>query len=75
MKITGMVDVFKTNVCDIRNAERLAMLLCRRFPLCKVSFDLEDCDKILRIEDTHIIPQAVIAIIAAQGFICEPLED
>jgi hypothetical protein len=45
----GTVEVFKTNVGNQRTANHLKLLL-ERLPACKINFDLEDCDNILRIK-------------------------
>ena len=43
------VEVFKTNVVDPERAKWLADKLERNFTNCKVNFDLDDCDRILRV--------------------------
>ncbi len=42
------VEVFKTNVQHVREANKLLHLLQAHFPDCSFNFDLDDCDKILR---------------------------
>ena len=46
-----MVEVFKTNINSKRIANKLLKELKRHFPSDKINFDLEDCDRILRIEN------------------------
>jgi hypothetical protein len=43
------VEVFKTNVADPNQAKWLVDQIERNFTGCKVNFDLDDCDRILRI--------------------------
>jgi hypothetical protein len=43
------VEVFKTNVADHELAKRLVDQIERNFVHCKVNFDLDDCDRILRV--------------------------
>ena len=43
------VDVFKTTVKREEDAAEIINLLKDYFPHHRISFDLEDCDKILRI--------------------------
>ena len=43
------VEVFRTNVADPERAKWLADQIERNFTNCKVHFDLEDCDRILRV--------------------------
>jgi DNA uptake protein ComE-like DNA-binding protein len=43
------IEVFKTNMSSWEEAKKLTDLLALRFPHVSVNFDLEDCDKILRV--------------------------
>ncbi len=45
-----MVEVFKTNICSPKDAEQVIKSLTQLAPIYKINFDLEDCDKVLRIE-------------------------
>lgn len=45
-----MVEVFKTNVTSDFQAKRLVGVIEHRFDGYKVNFDLDDCDRILRVE-------------------------
>jgi hypothetical protein len=69
-----MVEIFKTNIEDNSIAENLIRDLNSHFPHSKINFDLDDCDKILRIESEIVIPEAVAEIVTCKGFICEVLE-
>ena len=44
-----MVEVFKTNVHDVDQVNLLLNQIHNTFKGYKANFDLEDCDKILRI--------------------------
>jgi len=44
-----MIEVFKTNVKDKSQSQVLIELIHRAFPRYKANFDLDDCDKILRV--------------------------
>ncbi len=68
-----MVEVFKTNVERREMAEQLISTLRIRFPFSRINFDLEDCDKILRIEDTQICIKTIIELMNIRGFECEVL--
>ncbi len=70
-----MVEVFKTNVQEAAKASELKQLLLERFPEYRVNFDLEDCDKILRVESTEIKPESIVATLIDMGFFCEVLLD
>ncbi|WP_316765489.1 hypothetical protein [Pedobacter frigiditerrae] len=72
-----MVEVFKTDVSNCDDAERLIAQILLNFPNYKVNFDLEDCDLILRVQSFNesIIPQPIISILRHNGFYAEILED
>ena len=42
------IEVFKTNVADPERAKWLVDQIEKQFTNCKVNFDLDDCDRILR---------------------------
>ena len=69
-----MVEVFKTNVEDPAQAAKLVGLLRKRITNSSVNFDLEDCDKVLRIEGPEISLPLVVGILKDYGYKCQPLE-
>lgn len=48
----GAVEVFKTNVINKRAAKTILEEIGIHQPEYKCNFDLDDCDKVLRIEHT-----------------------
>jgi len=48
-----MVEVFKTNVNNLRWATATVKALHSSFYPYKANFDLEDCDRILRVESEN----------------------
>lgn len=68
-----MVEVFKTNVQSYEQSERLLSKLLQQFPQLKISFDLEDCDKILRVKGAQIPLGSIVDLLNAEGFACAPL--
>ncbi|MGN6638131.1 MAG: methyltransferase type 11 [Mucilaginibacter sp.] len=68
------VEVFKTNVRYKRQAKMLLEVLSTSFPRFKINFDLEDCDKILRIEGKKIPQQKITALVTGRGYQCSVLE-
>ena len=68
-----MVEVFKTNVQHRDLAEELVSMLRGRFTFAKINFDLEDCDKILRVEGKQICVETIIKILNTHGHECEVL--
>jgi hypothetical protein len=50
-----MIEVFKTNVNKPAQAEQLVQLIQQTFAGYNANFDLEDCDRILRIKSRTLI--------------------
>lgn len=69
-----MVEVFKTNVHEVDQSTILLQKLLAHFPENKINFDLEDCDKILRVEGERILPGRIMELLNAEGHECEILE-
>lgn len=69
-----MVEVFKTNVQEITEAQEIVALLRFHFPESRINFDLHDCDKILRIEARHVPARKVIDLVLQNGFFCDVLD-
>ena len=69
-----MVEVFKTNVQQHEQADQLASVLRGRFDFCKINFDLEDCDKVLRVEAKDVCVETVVTLVTEKGFACVVLE-
>jgi hypothetical protein len=65
---TLKVQVFRTNVNKHWQAEMLCEIMSAEFPLSKCNFDLEDIDKIFRIETYHNIALEVIEVLRRHGF-------
>ncbi len=74
---TQTIEVYRTTVTSRRAAERLLGQLEQIFPGWCISFDLEDCDRVLRVETTGApIPGDFIAgLLQQRGYGCEPLPD
>jgi len=68
-----MVEVFKTNVAEIAQSKILIEQLYHHFPESKINFDLDDCDKILRVEADNIFPKIVIELLNQNGYHAEVL--
>lgn len=73
-KLSTMVEVFKTNVQETEQARELVILLQQYFPHSKINFDLDDCDKVLRIEGNNFIGDKVMMFVKANGFYCNVLD-
>jgi hypothetical protein len=72
-----MIEVFKTNVMHHRHATLLVETVQQAFPNYQANFDLEDCDKILRVRCDHAVVKAaeVIRLLKGFGFDSEVLPD
>lgn len=68
-----MVEVFKTNVEHPEHSEMLIDQLINRIPNSRINFDLEDCDRILRIEAESVSHQLIIEILHRNGYQAEVL--
>ncbi|MBZ4044533.1 hypothetical protein [Flavobacterium hibisci] len=68
-----MIEVFKTNVQEAAHSEMIIGRLLEHFPNSVINFDLEDCDKILRIHASEISNHKIIELLNSHGFKCEVL--
>lgn len=68
-----MLEVFKTSVEKETDALFIINLVLEHYPESRVNFDLEDCDKILRIEGVRFISEEIIQLVQLHGFYCEEL--
>lgn len=72
-----MVEVFKTNLNDVVQSIIVAKEIERSFPYYEVNFDLDDCDRILRIKNrsgsVEIPP--VVLLLEQFGYYAEVLPD
>ena len=70
-----IIEVFRTDVQEAGEAARLIDLLHRDFQGCRFSFDLDDCDRILKVTGTGFSPMQVTILLQAHGDQCELLAD
>ncbi len=72
-----MIEVFKTNVIDAIVAQKIIDQIHANFNHYQSNFDLEDCDRILRIKclEGFISAPEVIAIVNGNGFNASILPD
>ena len=67
------IDVFKTTVRRKEDAAKIVSLLNEYFPNHLINFDLDDCDKILRIEGVENNKTFIKNALGQHGFFCEAL--
>lgn len=70
-----MIYVFKTSVKTKKSVQKLTPFLNTSLQQSKWNFDLEDCDKILRIDSPTEISETVTKLLHDKGFDCEELTD
>ncbi|HYC83691.1 MAG TPA: hypothetical protein VEB86_00655 [Chryseosolibacter sp.] len=72
-----MVEVFKTNVNEVCDAKMLVDRIHEQYVDLRANFDLDDCDRILRVinENGPIHASELIALLSRLGFQAEILAD
>lgn len=73
-KLYNMIEVFKTNVETTSDANNIVQMLLQHFPGSRINFDLQDCDKILRVEGSNFSTDKIMLLLNKNGFCCEILE-
>ncbi|MCJ8208804.1 hypothetical protein MUY27_03730 [Mucilaginibacter sp. RS28] len=66
--------VFRTSVREQREVSRIANLLQDQ-NIKRWNFDLEDCDRILRVDAPDLSPSQIEHVLQGAGFECRELED
>lgn len=69
-----MIEVFKTNVQMISDSIFVIDIIKKQFPNYNINFDLEDCDKILRVEAKEIESKTIVECLNCLGYSCEALD-
>jgi copper chaperone len=67
--------VFKTNVKYKKEVSKVADRLSRFNDINRWNFDLQDSDRILRIEAAHLSPKLIETTLQEAGYFCEELPD
>lgn len=70
-----MIYVFKTSVRLKKEVKKLTPHLNTLLRQSKWNFDLEDCDKILRIDSQFDVRETTIKLLQDNGYKCEELPD
>jgi hypothetical protein len=72
-----MIEVFKSNVRDPGQAKKLVELIHQTFQGYEANFDLEDCDKVLRVKSRsdRVKPTVLIELLKRRGFYAEVMMD
>jgi hypothetical protein len=72
-KMDVIIKVFKTDVDKREDAYEILEVLDKLLKPIRVTFDLEDCDRILRVEGKDFETDEVINVLNLCGFYCEVL--
>lgn len=70
----NQVEIFRTEVSCPKTAAQLLQRLHEVFPHDKFNFDLEDCDRILRVDSPHLEIEAIPKHFQSWGYYCEWIE-
>ncbi len=70
-----MIEVFKTDVNNEKEAVKLLQHLHQTFPHITFNFDLQDCDRILRAKGCGVDDSAIIREMQNKAYCCEVLPD
>ena len=71
-----MAEIFKTNISDKEEVDKVIRLFQSSWQHLQVSFDLDDCDRILRVESKGepIDPQKLVEFLALHRLEVELIE-
>ncbi|MCL4637536.1 MULTISPECIES: hypothetical protein [Olivibacter] len=69
----NLISVFRTDVTNKKDADHIIKLLKKQYPDGRFNFDLEDSDKVFRIEYKRDIIVDVIRMFRIKRFTCETL--
>lgn len=67
------VHIFKTSVKTKKAVQSLSKQLNILLAECRWNFDLEDCDKILRVESSKNLSDVIIKVLGDNYFECEEI--
>jgi len=72
-----MIEVFKTDVNEKEHAKMLLDRIHTAFRHCRANFDLEDCDKILRVKGITGEEETwqIVSLVRSYGWHVEVLPD
>jgi len=66
--------VFKTNITSKKKVSKAGSLLISVPSIKQWNFDLDDCDRVLRIVATRLKPGLVESLLQSAGFNCHVLD-
>ncbi len=69
------IEVYSTNITKRKDATRILKAFRQEFPAASLFFDLEDCDKIMRVTATIDTINTIPFWLKTHGFDCTILPD
>ncbi|WP_207513363.1 hypothetical protein [Longitalea luteola] len=69
------VFVFKTNLISAKDIWRISPVMGETPGILKWNVDQHDIDNVLRIETAWLMPEDIIRLVTAVGYLCEELPD
>lgn len=70
-----MISIFKTDVASKKQKLKVIGYLVTEYPGHRITIDLDDCDKVLRVEGNTFEEKDIITHVNEQGFACMMLLD
>jgi len=67
--------IFRTNIKEMLEFVRLKRDLEEIRGIHGCTIDLEDCDKVLRVECENVSIEEIVEKVSGHGFLCQELED
>ncbi|HEY1047580.1 MAG TPA: hypothetical protein VGF79_14135 [Bacteroidia bacterium] len=66
-------EIFKTNIDSKTKADHVIQVLNQLYPGIEINFDLEDCDKILRIKYFDVLGDSISETLSQLNYQCVEL--
>lgn len=68
------IKIFSTDISNRTQVNNISTAICSLYPQSIVTVDLEDRDKVLRVEGNIPTTQCIASLLSKLGFRCEELE-
>ena len=68
------IHIFKTNITNINHVLNLSRYIANIDGIKKWNIDLQDCDKVLRVEALNLSPYYISTVVQMAGYYCVEME-
>ena len=68
------IHIFKTNITNINHVLNLSRYIANIDGIRKWNIDLQDCDKVLRVEALNLSPYYISTVVQMAGYYCVEME-